>query len=97
MTTYQLPLTSREAYRSIPLAECEAAVLAYVRSQGAWGSTADQCEAAIGWGHQRFVSLRRKGLLRHKEHKATPYGPSYACRRETRSGRRAYVYVAVER
>lgn len=84
--------TSREAAESIEpaLAHLEQVVLNAVRAAGPAGLTCDQCEIATELAHQtcsaRFRGLEQRGILKRTE-----------VRRPTRSGRSAYVYVAVER
>jgi chromosome segregation and condensation protein ScpB len=76
------PATSRDAFASIKLNDEEQAVLAIIR-ECANGITADEIERIRGCGHQRLVSLRRKRLIYRSD-----------LRRETRSGRSAFVYFA---
>lgn len=64
------------------------AALAFVRSAGETGATLDEWLAATGLPQShsgRFTSLKRAGLIRDS-----------GKRRQTRAGRMATVYVAVE-
>ena len=82
--------TSREAAESIKEAapSYEEKVLDYIRSQGLWGATADECLVALGLTHQNG-SARVSTLAKH--------GRIYKTNRtrKTRSGRNAAVYCAV--
>jgi hypothetical protein len=78
------PETSKEAFGSIDLTAAQNRVLAYI-VLSADGRTADDCDAALGCGHQRFSELRRKGLIVKTGEKRT-----------TRSGRKAFVFRAAD-
>lgn len=83
MRTEPMPQTSTEAFKSLDLnAEC-AKVLDFIRSRGWHGATADECEVALGHGHQRIADLRRKGAI-----------VKGSATRATRAGRQAHVWIA---
>jgi predicted transcriptional regulator len=65
----------------------EAKVLDFIRSRDHYGATADECLVQLGLTHQngsaRVSTLAQKGLIIRSYRK-----------RITRSGRKAFVYVA---
>lgn len=65
----------------------EEQVLDFIRAQGLWGATADECLVALGLTHQngsaRVSVLAKKGQIVRTDRK-----------RVTRAGRKAFVYVA---
>lgn len=81
--------TSRDAAVSMKEAaqSYEAKVLDFIRRQGTWGATADEVQGALRLSHQngsaRVSTLAKKGLIVRTGRK-----------RVTRSGRKAFVYVA---
>jgi len=95
VSTHELPPyarysdTSREAAESMrdSAPSYEALVLNYIRETESYGATADECLHALGLTHQngsaRVSTLAKKQLIIRTNRK-----------RMTRSGRRAYVYVA---
>jgi len=83
--------TSQAAARSIQavLNPLQAKVLRYIRSCGAHGSTCDQAEEALDMKHQTCSARIRELVLKEKILDAD-------CKRPTRSGRKATVYVTPE-
>ena len=81
--------TSREAAESMKgcVGTYEAMVLDFIRSRDAYGATADECLVQLGLTHQngsaRVSTLAQKGKIIRSSRK-----------RVTRSGRKAWVYVA---
>jgi hypothetical protein len=81
--------TSREAAESMRdvAGGYEAKVLDFIRSRDHYGATADECLVQLGLTHQngsaRVSTLAQKGLIIRSYRK-----------RITRSGRKAFVYVA---
>jgi len=81
--------TSREAAESMRgvAKGYEAMVLDFIRERAHYGATADECLVQLGLTHQngsaRVSTLAKKGLIIRSHRK-----------RLTRSGRRAFVYVA---
>lgn len=81
--------TSREAAESMKgcVGNYEALVLDFIRSRDTYGATADECLVQLGLTHQngsaRVSTLAKKQLIIRSSRK-----------RITRSGRKAFVYVA---
>jgi hypothetical protein len=79
-------------------------VLQYVRECGQRGSTCDEAEVALGLTHQtcsaRFTELSRHpvhgGKIRISAWRRHMDDQVVRIKRATRSGRMAYVYIAVE-
>ena len=81
--------TSREAAEKVSgsAQSCEAQVLDFIGSRDMYGATADECLVQLGLTHQngsaRVSTLAKKQLIIRSSRK-----------RLTRSGRKAFVYVA---
>lgn len=85
--------TSREAYRSISgdLPRLEGVVLEFIRRSD--GATDDEIEAGTGLPHQT-ASARRNGLMRRGLIRVASDEWGEPLKRQTRSGRKAFVWVA---
>ena len=85
--------TSREAYRSIAgdLPRLEGVVLEFIRRSD--GATDDEIEAGTGLPHQT-ASARRNGLMRRGLIRVASNERGEPLKRQTRSGRKAFVWVA---
>lgn len=81
--------TSRSAYARAKIGQNEERVLAYVKHRGSHGLTCDEFIESTAMPHQSaspaFTALVRRGLLMRTDR-----------RRETRTGSKAAVYVAVD-
>jgi hypothetical protein len=77
----EYPETSLEAYRSVTPEERRAQCLAILEFMQEGDATADEVEAALGYGHQRFSELKRAGLIE-----------STGVKRRTRMGKPAFSY-----
>jgi len=87
--------TSREAAESMQgvAKGYEAMVLDFIRERAHYGATADECLVQLGLTHQngsaRVSTLAKKGLIIRSKRADGAFR-----KRLTRSGRKAFVYVA---